>query len=168
LPRKFKRMAAVADAAAAGQAESLPWILVTGGLGFIGSHVVEHLGSFGTHRIMVADARTYAVQPASVAALESLELVEVRTLDLRDPMPIKDLMAEVPFEMVMHFAAESHVDRSFGNSTAFTATNVMGTHNLLEAWRCSPHRYGLKAFVHVSTDEVHGSIEHDLDDPDQI
>jgi dTDP-glucose 4,6-dehydratase len=158
----------VASEFAGGGCSSRPWIMVTGGLGFIGSHVVEHLSSLGSFQILVVDCKTYAVQPASLKAVQALESVQIRQYDITEQAAMKSLFDEFEFTMVLHFAAESHVDRSFGNSMSFTHTNVIGTHSLLEAWRCSRHRDSLQAFVHVSTDEVHGSIEKDLDDPDRI
>ena len=131
-------------------------LVVTGGAGFIGSQYVRSLlmterGKEVAH-ITVLDSLTYA------GNLENLVLVETEPRytfvngDINDATLVKGLMQEA--DAVVHFAAESHVDRSISGSAEFIRTNVLGTHTLLEAAR----QTNLGRFVHVSTDEVYGSI----------
>ncbi|MGW7205775.1 dTDP-glucose 4,6-dehydratase [Streptomyces sp. NPDC054837] len=130
-------------------------LLVTGAAGFIGSQYVRRLLASGTPdapRITVLDKLTYA------GTLDNLELdhprLEFVQGDIRDAELVDKLMADA--DQVVHFAAESHVDRSIAGATDFVMTNVVGTQTLLDA----ALRHGTGPFVHVSTDEVYGSIEH--------
>ena len=131
-------------------------ILVTGGAGFIGSHYVRTLlgpKGPGDVRVTVLDALTYAGNRANleeVAAHPGFTFVQG---DICDPGTVERLMAA--HDHVVHFAAESHVDRSIDGGAQFVRTNVLGTHTLVDA----AHRAGVERFVHVSTDEVYGSIE---------
>jgi len=129
-------------------------LLVTGGAGFIGSNFVHYV-----HRVMpdvtlvTLDLLTYAGNLANLAALEGSPRHRFVLGDITDRKMVNDLMAE-GFGAVVHFAAESHVDRSIEDASAFVRTNVLGTHVLLDAAR----RHGVGRFVHVSTDEVYGSL----------
>ena len=129
-------------------------LLVTGGAGFIGSNFVHYV-----HRVMpdvtlvTLDLLTYAGNLANLAALEGSPRHRFVLGDIADRRMVNDLMAE-GFDAVVHFAAESHVDRSIEDASAFVRTNVLGTHVLLDAAR----RHGVGRFVHVSTDEVYGSL----------
>ncbi|TLS47681.1 dTDP-glucose 4,6-dehydratase [Streptomyces montanus] len=130
-------------------------ILVTGGAGFIGSHYVRTLlGPFGPDDVSVTvlDAFTYAASPASLDEVSDSPRFRLVVGDIRDPDTVDRLVAE--HDHVVHFAAESHVDRSLASSAEFVTTNVLGTHVLLDA----ALRHGTQTFVHVSTDEVYGSI----------
>ncbi|MBM3461389.1 MAG: dTDP-glucose 4,6-dehydratase [Armatimonadetes bacterium] len=125
-------------------------LLVTGGAGFIGSNFVRwsreaHPGT----GIVVLDALTYAGQRENLEGLDGVEFVEG---DIRDGALVERLMAEV--DAVVHFAAESHVDRSILEAETFISTNVYGTYVLLQA----AHKTKVGRFLHVSTDEVYGSI----------
>ncbi|MFF8446729.1 dTDP-glucose 4,6-dehydratase [Streptomyces leeuwenhoekii] len=129
-------------------------LLVTGAAGFIGSHYVRALLASeapGAPRITVLDKLTYAGNP------DNLELGHPRLDfvhgDIRDAALVDKLMADA--DQVVHFAAESHVDRSIHTAAAFVTTNVVGTQTLLDA----ALRHGVEPFVHVSTDEVYGSLE---------
>ncbi len=133
-------------------------ILVTGGAGFIGSHFVRTVLSGGypgyeDASVVVLDKLTYAGNLANLDPVlhdKRLEFVEGDILDVR---LVDDLLGGA--DAVVHFAAESHVDRSILGAADFVLTNVAGTQTLLDA----AHRRGLGKFVHVSTDEVYGSIE---------
>ncbi|ARZ67322.1 dTDP-glucose 4,6-dehydratase [Streptomyces sp. HU2014] len=133
-------------------------ILVTGGAGFIGSRFVTGLldGSlpgFGEPEVVVLDALTYAGNLTSLDPVGDSPRLRVVTGDICDGDVVAGAMAGA--DLVVHFAAESHVDRSIEDAGAFVRTNVLGTHTLLrEALDAGPER-----FVHVSTDEVYGSIE---------
>ena len=132
-------------------------LLVTGGAGFIGSHYVREVlgdawGAAAPSRVVVLDKLTYAGNRANldpVAADRRLTFVEG---DILDAPLVERLIGEA--DAVVHFAAESHVDRSIQGAADFVMTNVVGTQTLLEA----ALRQGIDHFVHVSTDEVYGSI----------
>jgi dTDP-glucose 4,6-dehydratase len=128
--------------------------LITGGAGFIGSNFIRRvLESEPDATVTNLDAITYAGVPATVAELEELGGHTFIKGDIRDA----DLVDEVVpgHDVIVHFAAESHVDRSIAGPTVFLETNVVGTGVLLEA----AHRHQVPRFMHVSTDEVYGSVE---------
>ncbi len=133
-------------------------ILVTGGAGFIGSHVVERLArAWPATRIVVLDRLDYCASASNLADVirdtdgrVSLVRGDVSSLDL-----VSHLLASHGVDTVMHFAAQTHVDSSFGNSLAFTRDNTLGTHCLLEAVRIA-QTPRVRRFVFVSTDEVYG------------
>jgi dTDP-glucose 4,6-dehydratase len=142
----------------------LATLLVTGGAGFIGTNFVRHwLAGHSEDEIVVLDLLTYAGNAASLDGVERAELVMG---DIADCALVERLLRERGIGTIVHFAAESHVDRSITGPDAFIATNVVGTHSLLKAARSvwldggsgQPHR-----FHHVSTDEVYGSLG--ADDP---
>ncbi len=128
-------------------------LLITGGAGFIGSNFVrwQRLAHPET-RLIVLDALTYAGCRDNLADLEAAGEVRFVVGDIRDTAIVEPLMAEV--DAVVHFAAESHVDRSIEEAEAFISTNVYGTYVLLQA----AHKRGVQRFLHVSTDEVYGSV----------
>lgn len=130
-------------------------VLVTGGCGAIGSEVINFLKSrYQGTRFVNLDALTYAGKTTNVEPpYDNYTLIEGNICD--SECVIRVLEENSP-TMIIHFAAESHVDTSFGNSFKFTETNIMGTHVLLESAR----RYGrIRKFVHMSTDEVYGSVD---------
>ena len=140
----------------------MPKLLVTGGVGFIGTNFVRYWT--GRHRddeIVVLDALTYAGNRANLAGLDAITFVHG---DIRDTELAASLLADHKLDTIVHFAAESHVDRSIDGPDAFLDANVIGTHSLLKAakrvWLDSgtgqPHR-----FHHISTDEVYGSLGPD-------
>jgi dTDP-glucose 4,6-dehydratase len=137
--------------------DETPRILVTGGAGFIGSHFVRTLltggyPAFGGARVTVLDKLTYAGNPANLDPVRDRPGFSFVQGDITDAALVDSVMAE--HDAVVHFAAESHVDRSIQGAADFVVTNVVGTHTLLDA----AHRHGVGPFVHVSTDEVYGSI----------
>ncbi|MFD4974296.1 dTDP-glucose 4,6-dehydratase [Streptomyces sp. NPDC058424] len=128
-------------------------ILVTGGAGFIGSEYVRRrLDSDPTARITVLDKLTYSGVEANLAPVAEHPGYAFVRGDICDPDVVDQVMAG--HDAVVHFAAESHVDRSIDGAGPFVRTNVMGTQVLLDA----AHRHGVGRFVHVSTDEVYGSV----------
>jgi dTDP-glucose 4,6-dehydratase len=135
-------------------------ILVTGGAGFIGSHYVRTLltdgyagTTYGDAEVVVLDKLTYAGNLANLAPVASSPRLRFVEGDILDVGLVDDLVSGS--DAVVHFAAESHVDRSILGAADFVMTNVVGTQTLLEAAR----RHGVAKFVHVSTDEVYGSID---------
>jgi len=133
-------------------------LLVTGGAGFIGSNFVRKVltGAYpdsATHKVTVLDALTYAGNLENLSEVASSPNYKFVHGDITDTDLVNELMPGI--DAVVHFAAESHVDRSITGSREFIMTNVVGTHTLLEAAR----RAGIQKFVHVSTDEVYGSID---------
>jgi dTDP-glucose 4,6-dehydratase len=141
-------------------------LLVTGGAGFIGSHYVRSLltGAWGgaePESVVVLDKLTYAGNLANLAPVTQDPRLRFVEGDILDRSAVDLLMSEV--DAVVHFAAESHVDRSILGAADFVMTNVVGTQTLLD----SAHRHGIAKFVHVSTDEVYGSIAEGSWDEDQ-
>lgn len=136
-------------------------LLVTGAAGFIGANFVHYwLRAHPDDRIIAYDVLTYAGNRASLADLESDPRFRFVHADIRDEDTVTALLREESVETLVHFAAESHVDRSISGPDAFIETNIIGTHSLLKAARTAwlgadlrPHR-----FHHVSTDEVYGSL----------
>jgi dTDP-glucose 4,6-dehydratase len=125
-------------------------ILVTGGAGFIGSHFVEFLtGKSEVTQVTVMDSLTYAGDVDNITPFLSSR-VRFTQRDIRNPKHC--LEAVQGHDMVVHFAAESHVDRSVEDASIFVETNVVGTHNMLHAAVVQ----GVSRFVHISTDEVYG------------
>lgn len=132
-------------------------LMVTGGAGFIGSQYVRSLISTDrgkdVSKIVVLDALTYAGNLENLSAIEDDPRYEFVHGDITNASLVHELADQC--EVVVHFAAESHVDRSISGSAEFIRTNVLGTHTLLEAAR----QRKIERFVHVSTDEVYGSID---------
>lgn len=130
-------------------------LLVTGGCGFIGSHLVHYMRQrYPQDRVVVLDALTYAGNLRNLAFLAGDPGLRLVVGDLCDDAHCARLFAEESFDAVIHLAAESHVDRSIADPAAFVRTNVLGTSILLEAAR----RARVSRFLHVSTDEVYGSL----------
>ena len=135
-------------------------ILITGGAGFIGSHVVRHfLKSHPSYIITNLDNLTYAGNLANLRDVECLANYRFIKGDITDGDFLLRLFHEQRFDGVIHLAAESHVDRSIANPTDFVLTNVLGTVNLLNAARATwQSEMAGKRFYHISTDEVYGSL----------
>ncbi|MBV5303031.1 MAG: dTDP-glucose 4,6-dehydratase [Chlorobium sp.] len=135
-------------------------ILITGGAGFIGSHVVRHfLTKYPSYTVTNLDSLTYAGNLANLRDVEHLPNYRFVKGDITDGDFLMQLFEEQRFDGVIHLAAESHVDRSIANPTAFVVTNVLGTVNLLNAAKaCWGSNVDGKRFYHISTDEVYGSL----------
>lgn len=135
-------------------------ILVTGGAGFIGTHLVRRLvNRYPDYVIWNLDALTYAGNLENLRDMEDKPNYRFLRADIRDREALDELMAAHDFQGIIHLAAESHVDRSISGPLAFVETNVLGTVNLLESARKHWHgRMEGRRFYHVSTDEVYGSL----------
>lgn len=135
-------------------------ILVTGGAGFIGSHVVRRLvNNYPEYQIVNLDALTYAGNLANLKDVEQKPNYTFVKGDITDASFLQELFAKYDFTNVVHLAAESHVDRSIANPIAFVMTNVVGTVNLLNAAKHSWNgKFEGRRFYHVSTDEVYGAL----------
>jgi dTDP-glucose 4,6-dehydratase len=137
--------------------------LVTGGAGFIGANFVHYwLTRYPADRIIVVDALTYAGNRESLSAAEGNQNFRFVQADICDADAIAGVIKDEQIDCIVHFAAESHVDRSITGPDEFIRTNVVGTHSLLKAARGQWARDGkLRSdvrFHHVSTDEVYGSL----------
>jgi dTDP-glucose 4,6-dehydratase len=138
-------------------------ILVTGGAGFIGSAVTRHLVAATDHNVLVLDKLTYAGNLDSLAPIESHPGYGFVQADILDAPKVREIITSFRPDIIMHLAAESHVDRSIDGPGEFIQTNVVGTYTLLQAALC--YRNTLSGadkdafrFHHVSTDEVFGSL----------
>lgn len=129
-------------------------ILITGGLGFIGSNFIRHiLEKYNDYRVINLDKQTYAGNPDNLKDIENNPNYSYIKGDICDPTIVDKVMQKA--DHVVHFAAESHVDRSIEDASTFVRTNVLGTFTLLESAR----KYHVSRFIHISTDEVYGSRE---------
>jgi len=135
-------------------------ILITGGAGFIGSHVIRlFVNTYPNYNIYNLDALTYAGNLENIADISNARNYTFIKEDIKDVVFINSLFQKHQFDSVIHLAAESHVDRSITNPNAFIETNVLGTANLLNAFRnLWQGNFDGKLFYHVSTDEVYGSL----------
>ena len=135
-------------------------ILVTGGLGFIGSALIKHLIANTKHKILNIDNITYAAMPEALAQIENDEDYAFEKIDITSEKSLKQVFTIFKPDAVIHLAAESHVDRSIDAPAEFMKTNILGTYNLLQAsrdtWSSSSEG---KRFLHVTTDEVFGSLK---------
>ena len=137
-------------------------ILITGGAGFIGSHVVRlFVNKYPDYQIFNLDALTYAGNLANISDIENESNYTFVKGDITDAEFIQELFDTHKFEGVIHLAAESHVDRSISDPLSFVMTNVVGTANLLNSAKSIwAGNFEGKLFYHVSTDEVYGSLHN--------
>lgn len=138
-------------------------IIITGGAGFIGSHVVRlFVKKYPEYRIINLDKLTYAGNLSNLSDIEDSFNYRFVKGDICDFSIVSELMAQYKIDGIIHLAAESHVDRSIRDPFTFARTNVMGTLTLLQGarlyWESLPERYEGKMFYHISTDEVYGAL----------
>jgi dTDP-glucose 4,6-dehydratase len=140
-------------------------ILVTGGAGFIASHVVLLLvKKYPNYKIVNYDKLDYCSCLANLKEIETSPNYKFVKGDIQSVDLVSHILKTEQIDTILHFAAQTHVDNSFGNSLKFTETNVLGTHILLEAARV----FQIKRFIHVSTDEVYGENEGDDFDEEKV
>ncbi len=144
-------------------------IVVTGGAGFIGSAVVRHLINDTEHTVINLDKLTYAGNLESLREVDSNARYHFEQVDICDGPAVKRVLEAYQPDIIMHLAAESHVDRSIDGPGEFIQTNVVGTYTLLEQARAyyaalSGDKKAIFRFHHISTDEVYGDLPH----PDEV
>lgn len=145
-------------------------ILVTGGAGFIGSAVIRHLINDTDHHVVNLDKLTYAGNLESLASISNSSRYTFEQVDICNATEVQRVLAQHQPDIIMHLAAESHVDRSIDGPAEFMHTNIIGTYTLLEAarayWNTLPEtRKNIFRFHHISTDEVYGDLPHPSDLP---
>jgi dTDP-glucose 4,6-dehydratase len=138
-------------------------ILVTGGAGFIGSALIRYLITETNHKVTNVDKLTYAGNLESLSSISDSDRYAFRQIDIVELQMIQEVFDEIKPDLVMHLAAESHVDRSITGPADFIQTNIIGSYNLLEAaknyWQSlADEKRERFRFHHISTDEVYGSL----------
>lgn len=145
-------------------------ILLTGGAGFIGSAVIRHIINNTDCTVLNIDKLTYAGNLESLTFIENNERYQFEKVDICDSVTLSRLFASFKPDVVMHLAAESHVDRSISGPSEFIQTNIVGTYTLLETARAywlnlTPDQRDSFVFHHISTDEVYGDLPHPTEQP---
>lgn len=137
-------------------------LLITGGCGFIGSNFINYIHQkYPDVKVTNIDRIDYCSSEDNVHNQDPDWYAFVKC-DINDAQTVLSVLHERSIDCVVHFAAQSHVDNSFGNSLTFTRDNVLGTHNLLECCRTyQDQTQKLKRFIHISTDEVYGDVDDD-------
>ncbi len=143
-------------------------ILITGGAGFIGSAVIRHIINNTSYNVLNIDCLTYAGNLESLDSISSSNNYSFEQIDIFNRNELSKIFMQYDPDIVMHLAAESHVDRSIENPLRFLETNIIGTFNLLEESRNHFNQLDISKknkfkFHHVSTDEVYGDLENDID-----
>lgn len=141
-------------------------ILVTGGAGFIGSALIRYLLTHTNDEVINVDKLTYAGSLETISSVSNSDRYAFEQVDICNAGEIRRIFASYQPDVVMHLAAESHVDRSIDSSAAFIQTNIIGTHVMLEEarayWQALPDLRKIAfRFHHISTDEVYGDLEED-------
>ena len=130
-------------------------MMITGGAGFIASHVVTHfVKKYPQYRIINVDKLDYCSSLKNLEEIENAPNYKFYVADITEPHTMQKIFEMEKIDTILHFAAQTHVDNSFGNSFQFTKNNIYGTHVLLEVAK----KNGIKRFIHVSTDEVYGQV----------
>lgn len=137
-------------------------VLITGAAGFIGSEFLDQLANNEGYEITVIDSLTYAGRLKNIEKL--MQKIEFHCIDVRNRQELQELFQKSSFDKVIHFAAESHVDNSISNPSVFLETNIFGTQNLLEL----STNFKVSEFLHISTDEVYGSLSEGFAKEDDI
>ena len=136
-------------------------ILVTGGLGFIGSNFIKHIFNKYDYKIFNVDALTYAANPKNISdEIAKSERHNLLICDINDTHGLRSLVQNNNINYIVNFAAESHVDNSINDSTPFVQANINGTHSLLSLLHDCP---SIERYLQVSTDEVYGSLSEEDD-----
>lgn len=134
-------------------------VLITGGAGFIGSHVVRRfVRNHPEYLVVNADKLTYAGNLANLTDIEKMPNYIFHKMDIVNRQEVDELFEKYRFNLIIHLAAESHVDRSISSPDLFIHTNILGTVNLLNACRAQQTAGQEPLFYHISTDEVYGSL----------
>jgi len=143
-------------------------LLVTGGAGFIGSAVVRYIIENTKHQVLNIDKLTYAGNLESLVSIENNKRYQFSQIDICDQAALEKIFEQFRPDVVMHLAAESHVDRSIDGPAEFITTNIVGTYTLLEVARkywlqLNEEKKASFKFHHISTDEVYGDLEGTTD-----
>lgn len=132
--------------------------LITGGYGFIGSNFIKMILSNTKNKVINIDNMGYAADPSNLREIESNPNYVFRKVDISNSNQVEMIFNEFEIDTIIHFAAESHVDNSINSPSPFIYTNIIGTFNILEAIRKKWGENSKKRMIHVSTDEVYGSL----------